>query len=201
MADRNLQLGFAEQHGAAAFNRAGRERKARKVLAILEAILGVPSALQLLDIGCSTGFMTRCYAEWFGHVTAVDVDTPAVTYAKQHNASPNLDYLVMDSQQLAFPDAVFHAITCTHIYEHVPDAGKLMAQIYRVLKPGGVCFFSAGNRISLIEPHYRLPLLSVMPKWCAHGYLRLLGRGKYYYETHLTYWGLRRLVNRFELLD
>ena len=35
----------------------------------------------------------------------------------------------------------------------------------------------------------------------AHWYLRLLGRGSFYYENHLTYWGLRKLVSRFELLD
>jgi hypothetical protein len=76
-----------------------------------------------------------------------------------------------------------------------------MAEIHRVLKPNGVCFFSAGNRFSLMEPHYRLPLLSVIPKPLAHLYLRAMGRGKHYYETHLSYWGLRRLTAGFELYD
>ena len=76
-----------------------------------------------------------------------------------------------------------------------------MDEIFRVLRPGGICFFSAGNRLSYIEPHYRLPLLSVVPKFVAHRYLRMLGRGSHYYETHLTYWGLRQLVHRFDLED
>jgi SAM-dependent methyltransferase len=87
------------------------------------------------------------------------------------------------------------------VYEHVPDATRLLSEIYRVLRPGGVCFFSAGNRLALIEPHYRLPLLSVVPKFVAHWYLRLLHRGDYYYEKHLTYWGLKKLVSQFELRD
>jgi SAM-dependent methyltransferase len=83
----------------------------------------------------------------------------------------------------------------------VPDAERLITEIERVLRPGGICFFSAGNRFSLIEPHYKLPLLSVVPKFVAHLYLRILGRGSRYHETHRSYWGLRRLVKKFELTD
>ena len=35
----------------------------------------------------------------------------------------------------------------------------------------------------------------------AHRYLQLLGRGMSYYENHLTYWGLKKLVSGFELID
>ena len=51
------------------------------------------------------------------------------------------------------------------------------------------------------EPHYNLPLLSVMPRRMSHIYLRLFGKGDYYYEKHLTYWGLRKMTEKFELAD
>jgi 2-polyprenyl-3-methyl-5-hydroxy-6-metoxy-1,4-benzoquinol methylase len=197
----SLQLGFSSTYASASFDREGRGRKAKKVLAILEDGLGRLESLTLLDIGCSTGFMCRHYAERFHTVVAVDVDEPALTFAQKSNSADNLMYLAMDSQKLAFTDASFDAVTCTHIYEHVPDPAALMREIHRVLKPNGVCFFSAGNRLSLMEPHYRLPLLSILPKWLAHIYLRLMQRGNFYYETHLTYWGLRKLVSHFELID
>ncbi len=196
-----LQLGFSNQLPGVAFDQASREVKAKKVLAVLQDCLGSLGGLNLLDIGCSGGLMTRCYSQRFRYVAAIDVDAPAVIHAANRNSAPNLNYSIMNSESLAFLDSSFDVVTCTHIYEHVPDAHGLMAEIYRVLKPGGICFFSAGNRLSLIEPHYRLPLLSVIPKWSAHWYLRLLNRGNEYYETHLTYWGLKRLVNRFEVID
>lgn len=198
---KKLQYGFSSTYGEAAFAREGRERKAAKVLAILEDAVGDLGNKRLLDIGCSAGFMTKCYARKFGEAIGTDIDLPAVKYAAHHDEDERGLWALASSQQLPFRDASFDVVTCTHIYEHVPDANLLIAEIYRTLRPGGVCFFSAGNRLSLIEPHYRLPLLSAIPKPLAHWYLRLLGRGHHYYETHFSYWGLRHLVRDFELED
>lgn len=196
-----LQYGFSTTYADAAYSLEGRERKAHKVLAILEDAAGELAGKSLLDIGCSAGIMTRCFAHAFTQVVGTDIDLPALQQAFSVDADRQVIWAAADSQRLPLCDAAFDVVTCTHIYEHVPDASRLMAEIYRVLRPGGVCFFSAGNRLSYMEPHYRLPLLSVVPKFMAHRYLRLLGRGSHYYETHLTYWGLKRLVNRFELED
>jgi 2-polyprenyl-3-methyl-5-hydroxy-6-metoxy-1,4-benzoquinol methylase len=198
---KQLQYGFSTTYAAAAYAREGRERKARKVLSILEDAAGGLAGKNLLDIGCSAGIMTRCFASAFGQVVGTDIDLPALAAASSADAERQVLWAAADSQRLPFGDGAFDVVNCTHIYEHVPDAASLMAEIFRVLRPGGICFFSAGNRLSYMEPHYRLPLLSVVPKFVAHRYLRLLGRGSHYYETHLTYWGLRRLVSRFALDD
>jgi 2-polyprenyl-3-methyl-5-hydroxy-6-metoxy-1,4-benzoquinol methylase len=199
--ERPLQQRFSQQHPEAMFDAASRGQKARKAVAILADCRGGLRELDLLEIGCSAGYGTVVYAEAFRSVTGVDIDEPALRHARSHNARPNLRYLRMDSQHTSFPDACFDAAVCTHIYEHVPDATRLMQEIHRLLRPGGVCFFSAGNRLCWTEPHYRLPLLSVLPKFLAHRYLRLLGRGSTYYENHLTYWGLEKLVSGFERID
>lgn len=197
----DLQYGFSSAYADAAYSYEGRERKARKVLAILEDATGQLTGKSLLDIGCSAGIMTRHFAQAFAQVVGTDIDFPALQHAFSVDADRRVVWASADSQRLPFCDSAFDVVNCTHIYEHVPDASLLMAEIYRVLRPGGVCFFSAGNRLSYMEPHYRLPLLSVVPKFVAHLYLRVLRRGSHYYETHLTYWGLKRLVSRFELED
>jgi len=97
-----------------------------------------------------------------------------------------------------FDNESFDLVICAQVYEHVPDSKQLLAEIKRLLKPNGICYFAAGNRLNLIEGHYKLPFLSVIPKPLAHVYLLILGRGKYYYENHLTYWRLKRLVLQFE---
>lgn len=183
------------------FDASARAHKARKALAVIEDYLPALGNLDLLEIGCAAGYCTVVYAEAFRTAAGIEIDEPAVRHAVCNNARPNIRYLVMDSQRTGFPDGSFDVVICTHIYEHVPDASRLLREIYRLLRPGGVCFFSAGNRLTLIEPHYRLPLLSVLPKVLAHRYLRLAGRGSFYYENHLGYWGLKKLVSRFEVLD
>ena len=54
-----------------------------------------------------------------------------------------------------------------------------------------------------MEAHYRLPFLSIIPKPCAHLYLRLCGKGKLYSENLSTYWRLKKLVDisNFKLID
>ncbi len=196
-----LQKYFSSVYGATVFDPCGRRQKAEKALSIIGDRYPNTHDLDMLDIGCAAGFGTKIYAEWFRSVVGVDIDEPAVTYAARNNALPNLQYIVMDSQKIAFADESFDIIICTHVYEHVPDASRLMSEIYRLLKRGGACYFTAGNRLSLMEPHYRLPFLSVLPKCLAHHYLRILKRGDFYYETHFTYWGLKKLVAKFQVID
>ena len=102
---------------------------------------------------------------------------------------------------LQYIDETFDVVIATQIYEHVPDAQTMIKEIHRVLKPGGACYFAAGNRLMWNEPHYNLPLLSVVPRPMANLYLRLSGKGNYYYEKHLSYWGLKKLTRSFTIHD
>lgn len=205
MANYVYQHGFSELHVKAMYDADGRAQKARKTISVLTdylARIGLnPADLILLDIGCSTGFLTQIYGQTFGTVVGVDIDEAAVCYAKENNAQENVEFATGDSMFLNFEDGIFDCVTCTQIYEHVPDAHRLVAEIYRVLKPGGCCYFAAGNRIKLIEAHYRLPLLSVVPKSLGHLYVKWAGKADSYYETHFSLWGLRRLVRSFEVID
>lgn len=179
-----------------------RRQKANKMLAVLEDyyIEGI-SKLEVLDIGCSTGIIANELSKKFTKVSGIDIDEAAVNYAKETYQNDNLNFSVQDSMNLKFSDQSFDVITCAHVYEHVPESNQLFSEIYRILKPEGICYFAAGNRLSLIEAHYKVPLLSIIPKPLAHIYLRMLKKGEFYYENHLTLWGLRKLVSQFEIKD
>ena len=53
----------------------------------------------------------------------------------------------------------------------------------------------------IVEGHYFLPFLSWLPKSVAHLYLKVTGRGRFYYEQHLSLHGLKQLVRNFRIHD
>ena len=187
----------------AMYNRQARERKAMTLLAVLHDFFqkANTSDLTLLDIGTSTGIMDNFLANHFLKVTGIDIDEEAVEFANRSFKKNNLVFRTADAMNLAFADSSFDVVICTQIYEHVPDAQTLIKEIFRVLKPGGICYFAAGNRLSIMEPHYRLPFLSILPRSLAHIYMKITGKGSYYHEKHLTLAGLKNLVHSFTVYD
>lgn len=184
------------------YNKSGRQQKADKIIAILDDYLGKLDDLSMLDLSCSTGMMTEAFSAVVGNVCGIDIDQNAVDFAKRHYSRKNVEFFIMDALYTDFPDNYFDVIICNQMYEHVPNPQQLMGEIHRLLVPGGVCYFGATSRLKVIETHYgKLPFLSYLPKSLAHLYLRVLGKGNYYYETLYTYWNLRRLVANFDLID
>lgn len=203
--DPRYQYGFSATHSTAMHDVERRTQKARKAMAVIasyvQSVGRRTQDLSLLDIGCSTGYLTRHYGRFFRRVVGIDIDADAVAHARAENASASVTFEVRDAMDTGFARASFDAVTCSHIYEHVPDARRLLREIDGVLKPGGFCYFAAGNRLRVMEEHYRLPLLSVVPKSVAHRYIRWTGKADSYYETHASLWGLRKLVKGFRVVD
>ncbi len=199
--DRGYQYDFAA-NDATMHNIEGRTRKAETMVAVLADKLGANlSGFKVLDVGASTGIIDSYLADHFFSVTCVDIDEAAISGAKEKYLKHNLSFQIGDAMNLQFDDSSFDVVICSHIYEHVPSAEKLMQEIYRVLKPGGICFFAADNRFILIEPHYRLPLLSAIPRLLSHHYLRLFRNKPFYHELLYSPWALKKLVSDFELDD
>ncbi|MBF0215758.1 MAG: methyltransferase domain-containing protein [Candidatus Omnitrophica bacterium] len=174
---------------------ADRTRKAEKIKAVLHDS-GKRSG-SLLDIGCSLGIISASLKDGFD-VTGIDPDEEAVNYARAK--WPGIRFSVQSGERMDFPDGSFDAAVCAGIYEHVDDPGKLVKEIWRVLKPGGVCYFTAMNRLIPIEPHYKLPFLSYFPKPLADAYLGLAGGGAYDVRSFCLP-GLKKMVSDFKVSD
>lgn len=153
-----------------------------------------------LDLGCSSGVITTALSRLFARTIGLDYDQLAL---KNIDAAAfrSASFLRGDAMSLPLADRSIDAIICAQVYEHVPDDQALVAEIYRVLKPGGIVFFSGPNKLYPIEPHYFLPFLHWLPEKLADGYLRLLGKGDHYYERSRTLWGLQKLWAQFTICD
>lgn len=180
-----------------------REQKAKRILKTLQSFLGKEKlkSLTLLDIGSSTGIIDNALAKHFKKVTGVDIDKDAIDFAKKNFRQRNLEFKTEDALNLSFKNNSFDIVICTHVYEHVPSPQKLFSEIFRVLRPGGVCYLAAQNKLWPWEPHYNLPFLSWLPKPLANIYVRLFGKADEYYESPKAYWGLKRLTRKFKVHD
>jgi len=179
-----------------------RTRKAQKVRAMVYDFVGQElSGLRCLDIGCSIGVISSVLAESFGSVIGIDLDAPSVRWAQKNSARSNTCFIIADGMQTPFPTETFEVVVCAQCYEHVADAMRLSDEVYRLLKPGGVCIFSGPNRLAFVEDHYGLPFLSWLPRSLANAYIRLAKRGQSYEVRPLTYWELRNLWKNLEIQD
>lgn len=201
MSDRGYQLEYARDN-AAMHSAEGRQRKAATMLAILrEAIGSRLTHADVLNLGCSTGIIDEFLASHVGTMTGVDIDAPAVALAESRRKGTNIAFRTDDAMGLSFAEASFDVVICSQVYEHVPDSARMMAEIERVLRPGGVCYFAATNRWGVMEQHHHLPFLSWVPRNVANLYVRMLGQGDAYYEQHLGHGALLHLASNFRIQD
>jgi len=177
-----------------------RLNKAEKIKYVLEKLNVHNSTGICLDIGCSNGIITKTIAPLFGNVVGVDFDAVAMRMVDQ-NAEINLKYVYGDAMCLPFANQSFDALVCSQTYEHVPSDVKLFSEIYRVLKPGGVVYFSGPNKTFPVEPHYYLPFLQWLPEKWANRYVKLTGKGDEFYERSRTYWNLKKVFSNYQIID
>ncbi len=79
-------------------------------------------------------------------------------------------------EELPYPDNFFD-LTDTHsVLEHVQDPVKVIREMIRVTKPGGMCHIHAPNYYYPGEPHYQVIWLPKMPKVLGRVYLRAMGK-------------------------
>lgn len=200
MSQRDFQAGFYDTCEKVR-DRESRLQKADKIAYFLGKFSPIPlSSAICLDVGCSSGIITAALAPLFSHTIGLDYDAIAFENIAS-SPQPTLQFIRGDAMNLPLSDHSIDTIICVQVYEHVADDRRLVEEMKRVLKEGGIIFFSGPNKLFPVEPHYFLPFLHWLPGALANRYLRLLGRGEHYYERSRTLWSLRRLTSGFTLRD
>lgn len=179
-----------------------RRKKAAKILGVLRHFLGRDdlAGLTALDIGCSTGFIADELQKAGADVTGLDIDEPGLERARARFGE-TIEFVCSGGEAIPAAAQSFDVVIFNHIYEHVVDADAVMADIRRVLRPDGVVYLGLGNRMGVMEPHYKLPFLSWLPKPAADGYMRVTSKGSHYYESFRTRRGLRRMCHGLNVWD
>lgn len=107
------------------------------VIDYLWSHLGTPEP-RILDVGCGTGIPTRQIAQRGGHIVGTDIDATMIATAHEE-LMDNIDYVVAPTHDLPVPSNSFDAITIFSALHWFTDNASL-AELYRVLKLGGIIF-------------------------------------------------------------
>jgi 2-polyprenyl-6-hydroxyphenyl methylase / 3-demethylubiquinone-9 3-methyltransferase len=126
--------------------------------------LGIdPAGAAVLDVGCGGGLLAEEFARLGCRVTGVDPSSASLETAQGHARDGGLDiaYVQGCGEAMQFDDAAFDVVYCCDVLEHVDDVGKTVAEIARVLKPGGAFLYDTINRTL----RSNLVMIKLMQEW------------------------------------
>ncbi len=107
----------------------------------------------VLDLGCGAGVEVVRFARAGARTTGVDLSTQAVVLTRQYLAQQHLEarLTIADGEALPFGPATFDFVYAHGVVQYTSGDRRLIAEVRRVLRPGGLAMFQAYNRVSWLN--------------------------------------------------
>lgn len=120
------------------------------VLAMLQRY-GFPADGDLLEIGCSSGFMLRDLQRAYPKASIVGSDILKASLERLGTHLPGIPLLQMDVVNCPLPDRQFDAVVGLNVLEHIEDDAAALRQLARLLKPGGIAILEVPQGPNLYD--------------------------------------------------
>jgi SAM-dependent methyltransferase len=124
-----------------------------------------PPPAKLLDFGCGDGqVITKALAAGYdAHGTDL-FEGVWDQYRASASALNERLHIMPSPTKLPFSDASFDIVISNQVFEHVEEKAPVIAELSRVIRPGGVLIAIFPTRDVLIEPHLKVPLIHRFPQ-------------------------------------
>lgn len=102
--------------------------------------VNIEEQANVLDIGCGTGRLLYRLAEQYPDISGIGIDfsPEMLRQARQRRGDrTRLIFIQGRADSLRFADEQFDTVFCTFSFMHYPDPDRVLAEVHRVLKPGG----------------------------------------------------------------
>ena len=134
---------------------------------------------KVIDVGCGGGILSEALSSEGSYVTGIDLSSQAIDIAKLHlcESKLNIDYrCCMLNNFSPHNTNIFDVVVCMEMLEHVTNYEAIIDHCSRILKPGGMAFFSTLNRgiksyvFGVLFAEY---ILNIIPKG-THDYIKFI---------------------------
>jgi arsenite methyltransferase len=165
----------------------------KRIIAALWPNAGPDPGVQLIELGCGPGFYSRQLAERFRNISVTGVDRSESQLRRARERADavglgNCCFKRINALELSCADAKFDIVIASRLFTILPEQNRVIAEMYRVLKPGGRCLIA--------EPRYAfwasIPLFAL---WLLAGLIRF--RNGYCEPHKATVFSARAFENLF----
>ncbi|MHC6203106.1 class I SAM-dependent methyltransferase [Breznakiellaceae bacterium SP9] len=144
----------------------------------------------VLDIGCATGALLEKLRDRGWACTGVEI-SPSAEYARKERGLDVRDRVLEENR---FPDAGFDLVLASHLIEHLNDPASFVAEVRRILKPGGFFIVTTPNidgfQARLFGGRWRSAIFDHLYLFSIKTLSRLLGEHGFAIERVRTWGGL-----------
>lgn len=159
-----------------------------------------PNGKRVLDLGFGNGEFVRAFALAGADAAGIEVNDVLLGIAQSRLQEEGIaaDLRLYDGTTFPFPDSSFDLVFSTSVLEHVDDAGAVLREVSRVLKPDGRLYLSFPNRLAPKETHTGIWFLSFLPRSWADAVIRRIFHRNTIQELNLHFIGffaLRRYLH------
>ncbi len=160
--------------------RINQERYQAERIAQAERFAGSIAGQRLLDLGAGMGGFAVAAALAGADVTISEYNPAYCDIARLRAERHGLALPVVNAagEALPLPAEQFDVVVCWDVIEHVAQPERVLAEVSRVLRPGGHALLTAINRLAWVDPHYHIAGLNYLPRPLAETIIGWRGRSK-----------------------
>jgi SAM-dependent methyltransferase len=176
------------------------------IVALLRETVGFEATgARVLDVGCGDGGVPIAFAEAGAQAFGIEPDAASLERARIRAAEHGVEVELRSgfAESLPWPDGSFDLVVLDNVLEHVGDRAGTLAEIHRVLRPGGLVYVVTPKPFALhalwSDPHYQMAGLVLMPRPLQVWYFERVrggGAGRYGVGVIPTRRSLLRMLRR-----
>ena len=151
--NKDSEIAFFDSHGASNAYDVFAPETNERLIDIFVRLSGLKPGARIADLGCGSGVFSNALRQRGYECTGVDLSPALIRIARQKY--PGIEFIEGDVENLPFADASFDGVLLAGILHHFSDRSRFVAEVKRILKPGGKFVAFDPNRMNPAMYLYR----------------------------------------------